>query len=64
MNKWAFKMAYRESAFKTDIRNGRTPQASTPAPNAATQVQSDWIMPDFAFLCITDAWNSLYGFSG
>jgi len=33
----------------------RTPQATTPTPNAATQVQSSWIMPDFAFLCITDA---------
>ncbi len=27
-------------------------------PNAATQVRSGWIVPDFAFLCITDAWNS------
>lgn len=40
----------------------RTPQATTPTPNAATQVQSSWIMPDFAFLCTTDAWNIRYGF--
>jgi len=42
----------------------RTPQATTPTPNAATQVQSGWIMPDFAFLCTTDAWNSRYVFGG
>ena len=40
------------------------PQTATPTPNAATQVQSGWIMPDFAFLCTTDAWNSRYVFGG
>jgi CRP-like cAMP-binding protein len=33
-------------------------------PNAATQVRSGWIVPDFAFLCITDAWNSRHGVGG
>ena len=49
---------------KYPLRNRRTPQATTPTPNAATQVQSGRIMPDFAFLCITDAWNRRYGFGG
>jgi hypothetical protein len=39
---------------KCPLRNRRTPQVTTPTPNAATQVRSDWIMPDFAFLCSTD----------
>ena len=49
---------------KCSLRNRRTPQATTPTPNAATQVWSGRIMPDFAFLCITDTWNSRNGFSG
>ena len=40
---------------KCPLRNRRTPQATTPTPNAATQVRSGWVMPDFAFLCTTDA---------
>ena len=49
--------------FSDGIRNQRTPLAATLTPNAATQVRSDRIMPDFTFLCITDAWNRRYGFS-
>lgn len=40
---------------KYPLRIRRTPQATTTTPNAATQVRSGWIMPDFAFLCTTDA---------
>ena len=39
---------------KYPLRIRRTPQATTTTPNAATQVRSGWIMPDFAFLCSTD----------
>ena len=53
-----------KNIFSDGIRNRRTPQATTPTPNAATQVQSGRIMPDFAFLCSTDAWNRRYGFGG
>ena len=51
-----------KNIFSDGIRNRRTPQATTPTPNAATQMWSGRIMPDFAFLCITDAWNRRYGF--
>lgn len=43
-----------KNIFSDGIRNRRTPRSVTTTPNAATLMQSDWIMPDFAFLCITD----------
>ena len=48
--------------FSNGIRNRRTPLATTPAPNAATQVRSGWIIGGMTFFCTTDAWNSRYGF--
>lgn len=56
--------AVRTDLRKCTLRNRRTPQTTTSTPNAATQVQCGRIMPDFAFLCITDAWNSRHGFGG
>lgn len=53
-----------KDTFSDDIINRRTPLATTLTPNAATQVRNGWIMQNFAFLCITDAWNSRYGFGG
>jgi len=53
-----------KNIFSDGIRNRRTPLATTPTPNAATQVQSGWIMQNFTFLCITDTWNSRHGFGG
>lgn len=50
--------------FSGGIGIRRTPLATTPTPNTATQVRSGWIMQNFAFLCITDTWNSRYGFGG
>ena len=40
---------------KCPLRIRKMPQATTSTPNAATQVRSGWNMPDFAFLCITEA---------
>ena len=48
--------------FSGGIGIRRTPLATTPTPNAATQVRSGWIIGGMTFLCITDAWNSRYGF--
>ena len=37
------------------LKNRRTPLATTPTPNAATQMQNGWIMGGIPFLCITEA---------
>ena len=53
-----------KNIFSDGIRNRRTPLATTPTPNAATALRNGWIMNGMTFLCITDAWNSRYGFGG
>lgn len=44
-----------KNIFSDGIRNRRTPLATTPTPNATTQMRSGWIMDGIPFLCTTDA---------
>ena len=53
-----------KNIFSDGIKNRRTLEATTPTPDAATQVRNGWIMQNFAFLCITDTWNNRHGFGG
>lgn len=53
-----------KNIFSGGIEIRRTPLATTPTPNTATQMRNGWIMGGMTFLYITDAWNSCHGFGG